>query len=183
MGDGITSEPKHHTSELQNLPARLPAGLVNFGLGELFLHAPTIRGSRYAQLSRGEEVMACPAGFLPRPFAPRRGSGHKGRMSETELRDLERREKQATPAPWTYSADPADVHEPIKASNRRGLWSPLGELRRAGDGPFIAAMRNALPRLLSELRAARAESEKVRAELAERERALAALREQLETRS
>ena len=83
-------------------------------------------------------------------------------MSETELLDLERRHKQATLAPWTYSADPDDVHEPVKASNRKGIWSPLGELRRAGDGAFIATVRNVLPRLLSGIRAARAEAEHLR---------------------
>src|SRR5438105_1763764 len=84
------------------------------------------------------------SGCIPR-FARSEWIRHKRRMaelSETELLDLERRDKQATLAPWTYSADPRDVNEPVKASNRKGIWSALGELRRAGDGAFIATVRN-----------------------------------------
>ncbi len=101
-------------------------------------------------------------------------------LSETELLDLERRDKQATLAPWTYSADPGDVHEPVKASNRKGIWSPFGELRRVGDGAFIATVRNVLPRLLSGIRAARAEAEHLREQLKAKALELAEVRSELE---
>ena len=88
-------------------------------------------------------------------------------MDTVELDELERLERAATPAPWTSwvegrdhwsgenfiggptRSDP-DIYVRIRVED--GGWHPAS----VADQDFIAAARNALPRLIDEVRRSRA---------------------------
>lgn len=98
----------------------------------------------------------------------------EGPLSEQELAELERLENEATAAPWWYDegelywrlhgtwgwtseqysipAQPINK-QLIKAAKQSEVFEPYWPL--GSDGPLIPKMRNALPRLLKELRGLR----------------------------
>ena len=90
------------------------------------------------------------------------------------LRDLER---EATPAPWAthlvddttvIANDGTTIAETFPEGGRDAdvdFFSPVE--RHEADARLVAAMRNALPGILDDLAAARAENDKLRAALAQ----------------
>jgi len=75
-------------------------------------------------------------------------------MTDTELAALEEAERAMTPAPWRFSCRYQDAGTPNDIFAAHGPF--IADFSRGGDAAGIAAARNALPRLLAEVRRLRA---------------------------
>lgn len=104
-------------------------------------------------------------------------------MSEREILELERLEREATPAPWEYDhsgighpcGPPEYVCDVVALKTEGSAYMQYETLvLSASDGAFIASARNLIPDLIKGLRDANALSQRFQAES---ERAREALRE------
>jgi hypothetical protein len=82
-------------------------------------------------------------------------------LTEAEIAELERLEREAYAAPWWFVALGKDKDEPWRTGcimqEHAAITDQMepGEIR-GGDAELVVALRNAAPRLLRELREARA---------------------------
>jgi hypothetical protein len=89
------------------------------------------------------------------------------RLTDAELSELERLDREATPGPWDTDLETSAGRCWVDSRRHQNMLAePLFNVRppsarhmeqRERDASFIAAARNALPKLLAEIRELRAE--------------------------
>lgn len=87
------------------------------------------------------------------------------RLTDEELEELERMEREATPGPWGYAGDGFTDDVFADAECVASLRVHQNGDRTAANARFFAASRNALPSLLAEVRELRAVADAARSRL------------------